>query len=445
LRGILSKFVNMDTGQVKIFTSRDVPRLSYIADILLGDLLGLSWEIVTDRRKLGKNPVINYSNETVKNSFSVIPTTLLFESDIRLYDISISEWRGLPVFFQTPEESDLPFDIFAASFYLISRYEEYTYFQPDEHGRFRASYSLAYKNGFLDKPVVDLWAREWAKVMVLKFQSMVFKKNVFKSLVTIDIDQPFEYRGKDLFRSLGGFLHDVGKRQGKTEERFRTISRGEKDPWDVFDYIFERIEETGTEARFFIPTGDRSDFDKQPSWHNDDYRKLILNISRNYKTGLHPSYFAYLDSPKLKIEKTRLHKIISKDISSSRFHYLRIKFPESFRNLIHEGFKEDYSIGYHDEPGFRAGIARPFNFYDLGEEKETDITIIPFQVMDGTLSQYKNMTPEEARSVIQKIIEETRKAGGLFVSIWHNTSLLDNTECTGWREVFESTLKLQQE
>jgi hypothetical protein len=407
----------MDTLRVKIFTSRDVPRLRYIAGILLGELLGLSWEIVTDRRRLGKNPVINYSGEKVKDSFSIYPSTLLFENDIREYDITVSDWKGLPVFFQSAPDSDLPFDIFAASFYLITRYEEYLGFQPDEHGRFSASSSIAYKNGFLYKPVVDLWVREWAKVLVLRFRNMVFKKNIFRSLLTIDIDQPFEYKGKDLLRTVGGFLLDMGRSQGRTEERLHAISGGEKDPWDVFDYVIEQIEANGMEARFFIPTGDRSDYDKQPSWHNHDYRQLITKISLNYDIGLHPSYYASFDSSKLKNELIRLNKISSKEISASRFHYLRIKFPDSFRNLIREGLKEDYSLGYHDEPGFRAGIARPFRFYDLVDDKETDLTIVPFQIMDATIMKYKK---QEASSYVYGTIHplsitKNMQAGGLFL------------------------------
>ena len=54
---------------------------------------------------------------------------------------------------------------------------------------------------------------------------------------------------------------------------------------------------------------------------------------------------------------------------------------------------------------------------------------------------YKKLDPEGSKEVILKIINETRKVGGLFVSIWHNTSLLDNKEWKGWREVFEFMLK----
>jgi hypothetical protein len=61
--------------------------------------------------------------------------------------------------------------------------------------------------------------------------------------------------------------------------------------------------------------------------------------------------------------------------------------------------------------------------------------------MDLALYKYKNLDPEKPREVISGIINETRKVGGTFVSIWHNTSLLDNPEWKEWREVFEFMLK----
>ena len=101
-------------------------------------------------------------------------------------------------------------------------------------------------------------------------------------------------------------------------------------------------------------------------------------------------------------------------------------------------------MGFVDEPGFRAGIARPFYFYDLAEEKKTNLRIWPFQVMDGTFYQYKGMTPESASETIVALINETRRAGGIFISLWHNTSLLDEPEWRKWRATFELMLKLQQ-
>jgi hypothetical protein len=435
----------MDTGPVKIFTVRDVPRLRYIVEILLGDILGLTWEIVTDKRKLGKNPVINYSEEELKESFKISPDGLLSETGLKNIVPVISEWKGLPVFFPTSAGSDLPFDIFSASFYLISRYEEYLDFVPDQFGRFRASDSLAFKNKFLRRSVIELWARELAKTLLLRFRNMTFKRHTFRSILTIDIDQPFAYLGKDIFRSIGGLFSDIGTRKQKAVERYRTVAKGEKDPFDVFDYIFDKIEMNVNDVHFFIPTGDRSVYDKNPSWQNEDYRRLIGRVSGKFSVGLHPSFAASEDSSTLMKEKERLENLISKEIHVSRFHYIKLRFPSSCRNLLKAGIKEDYSMGYPEEPGFRAGISRPFYFFDLLENTKTDLKITPFQVMDGTLSQYKGLTPEAAESTIAEMINETRRTGGTFVSLWHNTTLLDTPACQGWRSSFEKMLILQKQ
>jgi hypothetical protein len=112
-------------------------------------------------------------------------------------------------------------------------------------------------------------------------------------------------------------------------------------------------------------------------------------------------------------------------------------------NCIGAGFSEDHSMGYPDEPGFRAGIARPYYFYNLLKDVCTNLKIIPFQVMDATLFEYKKLNAGEAKRQIENIINDTRKVGGLFVSIWHNTSLLDNEQGREWREVFEYMIKAQ--
>jgi hypothetical protein len=435
----------MDPGTIKIFSTKDVPRLRYIAGILVGEILGLPWEIVTDKRKLGKNPVINYSSEEIKGSFRIVPVPLLFETGTREQDVMVKQWKELPVFFNPGPGSDLPFDIFAASFYLVSRYEEYLPFQPDQYGRFPGSSSLACRNNFLTIPIIDFWAREWAKTMIMKFQNLVFRKNKFSSMVTIDIDQPFEYLGKDVFRSLGGMIKDIGKKTGRAGDRYRTVTHGEKDPWDVFDYITQTISKSGSAARFFIPTGDRSQYDKNPSWNNEDFRTLVKKVVSNFGFGLHPSFYASENAERLKTEYQRLKKITSLETLSSRFHFLKMKMPLSYRNLEEAGITEDYSMGYPDEPGFRAGLARPFRFYDIDREIETSLLVFPFQIMDGTLFQYKKLRPAEAAAVISGMIDETRKAGGTFISIWHNTTLLDTSEQKEWRELFESMLILQKQ
>jgi hypothetical protein len=222
------------------------------------------------------------------------------------------------------------------------------------------------------------------------------------------------------------------------------LAREEKDPYEVFDYIIDIIKTNDATARFFFPVGAHSKYDINPSWKNDAYRKLIKKISNIYKSGVHPSYSASRSFSLIKNETHRLKIILGEDILMSRFHYLRLFMPKSYNDLQKAGITEDYSMGYPDEPGFRAGIARPYFFYDVSEDKQTNLKIIPFQIMDGTLYDYKKLDPGSSKEVILKLINETRNVGGLFVSIWHNTSLLDNEEWKGWREVFEFMVKNQK-
>jgi hypothetical protein len=433
----------MESRPVRIYSKEDVPRLRYVAGIILGDILGLSWEVVADKRKLGKHHVVNYSSENIPGSFKICPDTLLFEKGIISRSFTVNEWKGLPVFFSTSADSHIPFDIFAASFFLISRYEEYLDFQPDKYGRFPASSSVAFKNGFLGIPIVDLWVKEFAKALLKMFQGITFKRNDYKAIVTIDVDQPFAYLGKSLLVSIGGLLRDLKNNDGGAGDRYKTVAKGEKDPYQVYDYITENIDRNNADARFFIPVGDHSQYDQNPSWKNEEYRKLIHSLADKYNIGIHPSFYASGNSLMLNNEFVRLKTILQRDIILSRFHYIRLLIPQSYRDLVKTGIREDYSMGYPDEPGFRAGIARSFLFYDVIDDKPTNLKIIPFQIMDATLYQYKKFDPSASMDVILKLINESRKVGGQFVSIWHNTSLLNNPEGKKWRSVFEFMLKNQ--
>lgn len=434
----------MESASVKIFSSADSPRLRYIAGIVLGEILGLSWVIITDKRKLGKHPVINYSPDDLAGSFRIEPYSILFEKGVGPKNISVTDWKGLPVFFQTSPGSDLPFDIFAASFFLITRYEEYLESERDKYGRFCASSSLALKNGFLDRPVVDLWARELAKAFLKKFPTLVFRRNEYRSLLTIDTDQPFAYLGKNIFRSFGSFFREKQGIHNTIGDQYRIMTKEEKDPFDIFDWVIETIEKNSLDTIFFFPVGNHSAHDTNPSWRNEDYRKLIHKIADKYQVGIHPSFIAGGDGKLMTTEVGRLQSILGKEIIISRFHYIRLYIPGSYNNASKAGIKEDFSMGYPEEPGFRAGIARPFFFYNLTDDIQTNLKIVPFQVMDGTLYDYKKLDPDRCMEVILKLINETRKVGGLFVSIWHNTSLLDTENGRRWREVFEFMIKNQK-
>ncbi|MBK5284216.1 MAG: hypothetical protein JJE25_02345, partial [Bacteroidia bacterium] len=100
------------------------------------------------------------------------------------------------------------------------------------------------------------------------------------------------------------------------------------------------------------------------------------------------------------------------------------------------------TMGYAQITGFRAGTCTAFRFYDLDREETTQLLIHPFAVMDATLKYYMKMSPEESLPHIRQLIDEVKKVDGTFISLWHNESLSDYKQWTGWKNVFEEMVEM---
>ena len=160
--------------------------------------------------------------------------------------------------------------------------------------------------------------------------------------------------------------------------------------------------------------------------------------------GIHPSYKSFLRQEIFSKEKVRLETIVQKPVVNNRFHYLRLKFPQSFRDLIAAGIKEDYSLGYSSLNGFRASTCTPFYFYDLEKEERTKLRIHPFIFMDSAMIDHMKISPRDSISVIKNLVAEVEKFGGEAIGIWHNYSLSEKDQYKGWQEVLISIFKLYQ-
>lgn len=434
----IHKFEYMERVDIKLYTAVSSPRLEYVAGVVLRDLLGLSFQVVTDRRKIGNSPFLNYSAERLPEAFNVKPEGILSETGIRADDPPAASDGGLMLLFPSDSPSDLPFDIFAASFWMLTRYEEYRKFGPDRHGRFMAEDSLAFRLGFLRIPVVELWARRLALALLKKIPFLAFRRNRFRSVVTFDIDQAYAYRGKGVLRGAAGFMSDLVKGAGM--ERLRSLSGTDRDPYDVYDYIFEAVDNAGAEALFFLPFGSWSEYDRNNPAGSKIYGELVRRITSRYNAGIHFSYNSGHDGSLMKKERERFARVTGIVPSVSRQHYLVLRFPDTCRWLHANGIKTDYTLGYPSLPGFRAGISVPFRFYDLVAEKETALVMSPFAIMDVTLKDYMKLDVQKAKSVITETADSLVVTGGVFLSIWHNSSLTERNGWEGWREVFEHTL-----
>ena len=119
---------------------------------------------------------------------------------------------------------------------------------------------------------------------------------------------------------------------------------------------------------------------------------------------------------------------------------MKFEFPKTFSILAKLGVTDDYSLGFADEIGFRAGTSFPFFFFDLQKNERTTLRFHPFSYMDSALKDYLKLDPDAAKAEIAQLLEEVKSVGGEFIMIWHNSSIHDTGEWKGWKTVLDYTI-----
>jgi hypothetical protein len=425
--------------------SREItPRLEYIVNFFSQELFDEPIRITNHKDFfIGHNgPKINYSpDETGMPELLVAPVPLLFEKTIQKQDISCFEINFHKVFFQTP--GDLHFDIFAASFYMLSRYEEYMPHEKDKYGRYAHTNSLACREGFLHQPLINIWIEELKAVLLMKFPDIIFKGKQFANVITYDVDIAYSYLHKGLVRNIGGTLRSIIKGEWRLAlERWQVLFGMKTDPFDCFEWLdalhlYCRLKP----YYFFLVAKEPSKYDKNVSPSAKPFRELIEYYSTNYHVGVHPSWQSGDDVSLLKEEKEWLEVVGEVNIKASRQHYLRFTLPETYRDLINAGISKDFSMGYGTTNGFRASVSSAFNWYDLKTEETTNLVIYPFCFMDSNSFYELKQSPRQAYEELVRMYDLVKKVNGMLITTWHNHLLAFDSNTKGWNQMFELFMK----
>jgi hypothetical protein len=429
---------------VILYSHTTTPRLQYIADFIGKEILGEKFNLTTDKNEFINEaaPKINYSDERISNDeFYIKPHSLLFETNIQQQRTEVFEINDNKAFFKT--EGDFPFDIFAASFYLLSRYEEYLHHKKDMYGRYSHENSLAFRENFLQLPLINLWLANLKVELQKKFPSLTIHYSQFTFLPTYDIDEAYSYKYKGWFRTMGGYVNSLLK--GKFEKvslRNKVRLGKQKDPFDSYEWMDQLHEKYSLSPKYFFHVGSKKgEYDKNISPSKKEMQDLIRHHAEKYDIGVHPSWQSGDDPQKLKFEILKLGHISGKQIRSSRQHYIRFTLPETYRQLIDAGIENDFSMGYGSINGFRASVASPFYWYDLENEKQTSLLLYPFCYMEANSFFEQKFSPQQALEEMRKYRDVIKSVNGMMITIWHNTFLGIDKLFTGWRNIYEEFIK----
>ncbi|HEX9509898.1 MAG TPA: polysaccharide deacetylase family protein [Puia sp.] len=427
-----------------LYSSHITSRLRYIVGFISKELFDEAIELTTDKEEYARyqQTRLNYSEAAFSDDdFFIRCTPLLFETGLSPREIECFELNEHKAFFGT--EGDFPFDIFAASFYLLSRYEEYLPHGKDEYGRYAHTGSLACREGFLNIPLVNIWLQEFKTALSHKVPTLAFRYPSFKFIPTYDIDMAYSYLHKGWKRNMAGLFRSVIKGEwGLAAERVRVLRRKQTDPFDAYEWLDSLHLYCRMRAcYFFLVAARQRGVDKNISPAGKTMQELVRYHASGYKVGVHPSWQSGDQEALLREEIEWMECMAEQPIIRSRQHYIRFTLPQTYRNLLKYGIKQDFSMGYGTINGFRASVASSFYWYDLEKETATGLRIFPFCFMDANAFFEQNYTAGQAMNELMHYYRLIRKVNGLMVTIWHNSFLGSDPQFAGWREVYETFLK----
>lgn len=405
---------DQEPESIIIYSPKINPRLRYVCKFIFNQGLLINFLLVDNETEFlqSKLPKINYSVKSFENALNINPSGLLNEN---VLNNAVNDFRE---------------DVFSIVFYHISTYEEWIGIKKDMHGRFAP-------DKINEMPVVDFIIQRLKNELQAKNKSLNFPVRKFKFISTIDVDNVFAYKAKPFYRQIGGMLKDLKN----LKARLNTVLLGRKDPFDEYELQVELSKKNNTPLIYFFLCRNNTKYDRTIDPNHPEFIKLLQYLKqKNILFGLHPSYDTLVNPLLLGEEKKLISQNSGTDITCSRQHFLRFNIKTTPKELVNAGIKFDFTMGFADKLGFRAGTTLPFFYYDFETESELNLLAVPFAVMDGAFYNYGNKTAERAYSEIMNLANEVKKVSGLFITVIHERSFSDDI-ASGWKDLY---LKLHE-
>jgi len=316
---------------------------------------------------------------------------------------------------------ECPADLLASTVLTLGRFEETLPSPRDQHSRFPAASSIALRDGFLQRPVIDEYGLGFEQALLHLLPQWLPRERRLRVKVSHDVDEiglPFTVRGAVGHAVRRGHprwtVRDVLAQPLNIETAYQLLLR------QIVGFSVQR----GIKPAVYwkASAAGPNDTGYDPGCRRilamiDDFRECGVEI------GIHPGYGTFQAREKLSTEVSTLQTLLGDRQLGGRQDYLRWN-PQMWIEWESLGLAYDSSVGFSDALGFRAGTCYPFRPWIFSESREADILEIPLLAMDDTLEPHKNLEPGTALLKVREIVERCRLVGGVFTLVWHNTRII---------------------
>ncbi|MAZ26373.1 MAG: hypothetical protein CL868_04750 [Cytophagaceae bacterium] len=425
-----------------VYTHKITSRLRYTFKQVCTAILGIPVKYTTavDEFIVHDGLKVSYTTKPLGKELHIKSQEVLFEQGITDFEVNVQDWDGVQCFFPAGTKSAIPYDIFAAAFVLLSRYEEYLPHVKDENGRFPATESLAHQEKFLTRPVIDMWALRFKEVLQTAYPDFIWPKKEFDMRALIDVEQAYDFYATGIMRKLGGIVKDIaGLRFSRLFLRLRVDFGLRKDPYDTFSWLINVQKHAKRKFIYFFQLGDYSTYTTNIRFNKKSFRELIKTVGDYSDIGLLLSREALNDARQLKIEKQRITGITNKPLESVRCTSHMTSLPLHYREMVAQEAYNDYSMGYPDTLGFRASTCTPFLFYDLDYESPMPLMVHPVCAQSGVFESHviKEAELNKGLDIFLEMLETVKGLNGHFIFSFKNKSFTGKGDDEGqWKQFF---------
>ncbi|WP_199522815.1 polysaccharide deacetylase family protein [Pseudomonas mosselii] len=351
----------------------------------------------------------------------------------------------LPLIRATGHGYHIGYDVLGFVYWMLTRKEEIGRCDLDNHGRFPATASHAYRQGYLERPIVDEWLHVLGQVIRKVWPGLKLSKHAFSVKLSHDVDTPSLYGFKPwsmIGRMMAGDL--LKRRDVRACIAAPLVKLGTRealhaaDPFNTFDWIMDQSEAHNLRSAFYFICGRtdaRRDADYDPE--HPAIRQLMRRIhARGHEIGLHPSYGSYRNPQVILDEVSRLRGIAREEGIvqaqwGGRMHYLRWQQPVTLRGWADAGMDYDSTLGYADRPGFRCGTCFEYPAFDPVAGQILPLRIRPLIAMECTIisSMYLGLgLGERAQKKFDELKSACAMVDGCFTLLWHNSSFHERAQ-----------------
>jgi hypothetical protein len=379
---------------------------------------------------------------------------------------SVASVPGLPDKRSDFQPGDVfPYDLFSAvRFWLADEAHQNapdTVF--DEHGRLRPERSAQELIGVREIPVVNaylLQVRSWIAARLRIPESSHLppgKRGVV--VLSHDVDSPIDPGSPwhatalafaNLRRGIkvgASAAYACGAAQYAVRSRFRD-PRGRH---CLFQDVMGAEERKGFRSTFFFAATSRFSIngcrrDVAYDVTRSPLRPILPQlIGRGHTVGLHVGYLARADAGHIESERERLEDVAGAPVRGSRHHYYHMTRPFWASLAAHgqAGLRFDSSISYNHAPGYRLGIALPFQPWNPETGRPVSTIQIPTMLMDSMLMTQPGQSVEAAVERTQGLLTNLKRFEGVAALDWHEyTSFPGSKRYRLWGETYLALLDL---